>query len=59
MKKLKIILLIILAIIITSIFWNIPRIKYDVDRNGKITLKDAVEVAQYYLKGKDKHGKRN
>lgn len=42
----------ILLIVITSIFWNIPRIKYDVNRDGNITLADATETVQYYLKNK-------
>ena len=40
----------IIIIILVSIFWNIPRIKYDVDRNGKITLKDGVQTTYYYIK---------
>ena len=49
MKKIKKILIFILIVIITSIFWNIPRIKYDVNRDGKVGLMDMIEVQKYYM----------
>ena len=49
MKKIKKILIFILIVIITSIFWNIPRIRYDVNRDGKVGLMDMIEVQKYYM----------
>ena len=49
MKKIKNILITILIVIITSIFWNIPRIRYDVNRDGKVGLMDMIEVQKYYM----------
>lgn len=33
---------------ITNMIYNIPRIKYDTNRDGKITLNDAVKIINYY-----------
>lgn len=52
-KKIINILVAILIIVLVSLFWNIPRIKYDNNRDGKVTFYDAVKVVQYY-KGKNK-----
>lgn len=49
MKKIKNILIFILIVLITSIFWNIPRIRYDVNRDGKVGLMDMIEVQKYYM----------
>ena len=38
----------LVGIIITNIIYQIPRIKYDTNRDGKITLNDAVKVINYY-----------
>ena len=51
-KKILNIIVAILIIIIVSLFWNIPRIKYDNNYDGKITLIDAVKVVNYYTKNK-------
>lgn len=49
MKKIRNILIFILIVLITSIFWNIPRIRYDVNRDGKVGLMDMIEVQKYYM----------
>ena len=40
---------IIIGIIFMIIFWNIPRIKYDVNRDGKVDTDDMLKVQEYYL----------
>jgi hypothetical protein len=49
MKKIRNILIAILIVIITSIFWNIPRVRYDVNRDGKVGLADLIKLQKYYL----------
>lgn len=46
----KNILVAILIIALVSLFWNVPRIKYDLNRDGKINTADIVKVTNYYLK---------
>jgi uncharacterized membrane protein YwzB len=48
-KKMINIIVAILLIVITSIFWNIPRIKYDVNRDGKVSVADLIKLQKYYL----------
>lgn len=48
-KKIINIIVAILLIVITSIFWNIPRVRYDVNRDGKAGLMDMIEVQKYYM----------
>ena len=38
----------VIGVLISSVVYNIPRIKYDTNRDGKITLNDAVRVINYY-----------
>ena len=51
-KKILNIIVALLIVAITSLFWNIPRIKYDNNYNGKVSFADAVKVVQYYNKNK-------
>lgn len=49
-KKILInIIIAILLISITSIFWNIPKIKYDVNNDFKVDSKDILELRRYLL----------
>ena len=52
MNKKKIILTFILGlsvgILFTALISMIPAIKYDVNRDGKVTLADAVKIVNYY-----------
>ena len=48
-KKMINIIVTILLIVITSIFWNIPRVRYDVNRDGKVGLADLIKLQKYYL----------
>lgn len=38
----------ILGVVLSSVIYNIPRIKYDTNRDGKVTLNDAVKIINYY-----------
>ena len=40
---------IIIGFIFMIIFWNIPRIIYDVNRDGKVSVDDMLKVQEYYL----------
>ncbi len=40
----------ILGVAITIVIYQIPRFKYDTNRDGKVTLNDAVKVIKYYTK---------
>ena len=44
----------ILGVILSSIIYNIPRVRYDTNRDGKITLNDAVKTINYYVKRRNK-----
>jgi hypothetical protein len=48
-KKIINILVAIIIIVLVSIFWNIPRIKYDVNRDGKVSVADLIKLQKYYL----------
>ena len=37
-----------LGILITLLIYRIPRIRYDVNNDGEVTLNDAVKVINYY-----------
>lgn len=53
MKKIILNIIIAIALIgITSIVWNIPKIKYDLNRDGKIDLVDVMEETKHYLGGR-------
>lgn len=38
----------ILGIAITTMIYQIPRFRYDTNRDGKVTLNDAVKIINYY-----------
>lgn len=59
MKKREIIYMLLgflVGVLAMIIIFNIPCVKYDTNRDGKITLNDAVRVINYY---KEKRIKQN
>ena len=59
MKKREIIYMLLgflVGVLAMIIIFNIPCVKYDTNRDGKITLNDAVKVINYY---RDKRIKQN
>lgn len=48
-KKITNVIIAIMIITITSVIWNIPRIKYDVNRDGKVNSKDLLDLRLYLI----------
>ena len=44
------ILLVIVGFLLGCAYYNLPDVKYDVNRDGKVTLADATKVINYYIK---------
>lgn len=55
-KGMYIVLGFLIGVLVSIIVFNIPCVKYDTNRDGKITLNDAVRVINYY---RDKRIKEN
>lgn len=47
-KIIPVLISFILGIAITIAIYQIPRFRYDTNRDGKVTLNDAVKIINYY-----------
>ena len=47
-KIIPVLISFILGIAIITMIYQIPRFRYDTNRDGKITLNDAVKIINYY-----------
>lgn len=47
-KIIPVLISFILGIAITIVIYQIPKFKYDTNRDGKVTLNDAVKIINYY-----------
>ena len=58
MKKniLGLIISFILGAVITILVYQMPRFKYDTNRDGEITLNDAVRIINYYKEKRESEG---
>lgn len=58
MKKniLGLIISFILGAVITILVYQMPRFKYDTNRDGEITLNDAVRIINYYKEKRENEG---
>lgn len=58
MKKniLGLIISFILGAVITILVYQMPRFKYDTNRDGEITLNDAVRIINYYRDKRENEG---
>lgn len=58
MKKniLGVIISFVLGVVITILVYQLPRFKYDTNRDGEITLNDAVRIINYYKEKRENEG---
>ena len=47
-------LLVITGYLLGCAYYNLPKVKYDTNRDGKITLADATRVINFYVQNDNK-----